>query len=51
MLKSGIIQRSNSEYSCPIHLVSKKDTGEFLLVGDYRVLKKQTGLDRFPIPS
>jgi len=37
MLESGTISRFNSEYASPIHLVPKKDTVKFHLVGgDYR---------------
>ena len=38
MLKAGCITRSSSEYSSPIHLVPKKETGKFRLNGDYRAL-------------
>ena len=41
MLVSRIIQRSNSEYSSPIHLIPTKDTGKFRLVGDYLALNQQ----------
>ena len=51
MLKAGYITRSSSEYSSPIHLVPKKETGKFRLVGDYRALNQQTTPDRYPTPS
>ena len=51
MLKAGYITRSSSEYSSPIHLVPKKETGKFRLVGDYRALNQQTTPDRYPTSS
>ena len=51
MLKAGYITRSSSEYSSPIHLVPKKETGKFRLARDYRVLNQQTIPDRYPTPS
>ena len=51
MLKAGYITRSSSEYSSPIYLVPKKETGIFRLVGDYRALNQQIIPDRYPTPS
>ena len=51
ILDAGYSTRSNSEYSSPIYLVSKKDTGKFRLVGDYRSLEQQILPNRYPTPS
>ena len=47
----GIISRSNSNYASPLHLVPKKNSGKFPLVGDYRNLNRQTIPDLYPTPS
>ena len=49
--EAGIITRSNSNYASPLHLVPKKDSGKFQLVGDYRNLNRQTVPDLYPTPS
>ena len=51
LLEAGIISRSNSNYASPLHLVPKKDSGKFRLVGDYRNLNRQTIPDLYPTPS
>ena len=51
LLEAGIISRSNSNYASPLHLVPKKDSGKFRLVGDYRNLNRQNVPDLYPTPS
>ena len=49
LLAKGWIRPSSSPYGHPILFVRKK-TGELRMCIDYRLLNKQTRLDRYPVP-
>jgi hypothetical protein len=49
MLDEGIIRRSNSQWSSPLHMV-KKDSS-WRPCGDYRRLNLQTAEDKYPLPN
>jgi hypothetical protein len=50
MLDEGVIRRSSSQWSSPLHMVRKKD-GSWWPCGDYHQLNLQTVEDKYPLPN
>ena len=49
MLESGIVRRSDSAWSSPLHLVEKED-GSWRPCGDFLRLNARTTPDKYPVP-
>ena len=45
-----VIEPTESPYVSPVHLVPKKNLGEFRITGDFRLLNEQTIADQYSIP-
>jgi hypothetical protein len=50
MLRAGIIHRSSSQWSSPLHIFRKKDGG-WRRCGDYRRLNLVAREDKYPLPN
>ena len=48
--RDGVVQRSSSQWSSPLHMVKKKD-GSWRPCGDFRCLNLATKADKYPVPS
>ncbi|GFX10919.1 hypothetical protein TNCV_511791 [Trichonephila clavipes] len=51
MLDLGHMHPSSSNYSSPLHMVTKKESNDWRSVRDFRALDAQTKKDKYPIPS
>ena len=50
LLELGVLIPAESPYGEPVHMVAKKQPGEYRITGDFRLLNKQTMADKYSIP-
>ena len=48
--RDGVVRRSSSQWSSPLHMVKKKD-GSWRPCGDFRRLNLATKADKYPVPN
>ena len=48
--RDGVVRRSSSQWSSPLHMVKKKD-GSWRPCGDFRRLNLSTKADKYPVPN
>ena len=49
LLDLRVIEPTESPYASPVHLVPKKNPGEFRITGDFRLLNEQTIADKYSL--
>ena len=50
LLDAGVLIPSSSPFASAIHIIPKKQPGQFRMVGNYRALNNITQPDRYPLP-
>uniref|UniRef100_A0ABD2WQW5 Reverse transcriptase domain-containing protein n=1 Tax=Trichogramma kaykai TaxID=54128 RepID=A0ABD2WQW5_9HYME len=49
--ENGTCRPSDSTWASPIHIVTKKTSGEFRVCGDFRKLNAVTQPNKYPVPN